>query len=211
MAFTVEDGSGISSANAYIDKAFADTYHADQGHADWTGTDTEKETWIVRATYYIDKRFGRRFRGFRKLKSQSLEWPRLDAFDNDGFLLSGEDEVPRLLQRACAEYALRAKMYGVLAPDPPRAAPVQDPTDATTSSAVEAVASGVITEEAKKIGPLEKTTRYQSVAQMISSMGRDKAQQSSLINDVFIPEYPEADLWIEELLRSSTSRRLARA
>ena len=101
-----------------------DEHHADQGAADWSNfTVPEKEQAIVRATFYIDKRFGRRFVGVRSTKGQGLEWPRLSAFDQDGFLLSDVDAIPRQLLRACAEYALRAAVCGILAPDPPLPVP----------------------------------------------------------------------------------------
>ena len=34
--------------------------------------------------------------------------------------------------------------------------------------------------------------------------------KSGLVNDFLIPEYPEADMWLEELLRSSMTLSLVR-
>lgn len=191
--------------------ADVDTHHADRGTSDWTNfTNPEKQQAIVRATDYIDKRFGRRFVGLRKTKEQGLEWPRLDAFDQDGYLLSGSDALPRQILKACAEYALRAAVCGILAPDPPLPVPKQDPTDMGTRPEQEE--TGQLTRKREKVGPLEEDKWFETTSQVI---GRNLAAgatgvKSSLVNDFLIPEYPEADMWLEELLRSSMNVMLAR-
>ena len=59
------------AAKARCSVANIDTFHADQGMTDWSNfTTPEKQQAIVRASSYIDKRFGRRFLGVR---SPSLE------------------------------------------------------------------------------------------------------------------------------------------
>lgn len=211
MAFTVESGSGDTGVNAYMTVAAVDTHHADRGATTWTDfTTPEKEQAIVRASDYIDKRFGRRFRGLRKIKDQGLEWPRLDAFDDDGYLLSGIDALPRQLLKACAEYAVRAAVCGILAPDPPLPVPKQDPAD--MGNRPEQAETGQITRLREKVGPLEEDKWFETTSQVI---GRNLAAgatgvKSSLVNDFLIPEYPEADLWLEELLRSSMNVMLFR-
>lgn len=214
MAFTVEDGSGLSTANAYVSVASVDTHHTDRGNTRWTDfSATDKEQAIVRATDYVDKRFGKRFRGVRQLKDQALEWPRLDAFDDDGFLLSGSlDDIPRNLAKAIAEYALRAAICNVLAPDPTLPVPKQDLTiDAGERDT--AVITGEVTRKKEVVGPLEEDTWYQTASKTAAqNLGAGaKSIQSSLVNDFVIPEYPEADMWIEELLRPSMAIELARA
>lgn len=62
MAFVVEDGTGIASANAYITVQQFKDYHADRGNT-LTGGSGDQQKAIVKATDYIDKRFGRRFKG----------------------------------------------------------------------------------------------------------------------------------------------------
>jgi hypothetical protein len=176
MAFTPEDGTGLPNANSYIDVAFADTYHADRNQTDWTDLSTDaKQGFLVRATDYIDKRFGKKFRGFRQQKSQALEWPRLDAFDNDEYLLDG---IPSQLQKACAEYALRAITNSELAPD-------------NTNTGVQAFT--------RRIGPIELKDELSTTV------------PSTLLSPQSINDYPEADLWIGELLKSGESRDLGRA
>jgi hypothetical protein len=211
MAFTVETGTGIAGANAYDSVANIDTHHADHGQTAWNDfTTPEKQTAIVRATSFIDKRFGRRFVGVRSTKEQGLEWPRLDAFDQDGFLLSGTDAIPRQLLKAVAEYALRAAVCGILAPDPPLPVPKQDPTDIGTRP--DQAETGQLTRKREKVGPLEEDKWFETTSQVL---GRNLAAgatgvKSSLVNDFLIPEYPEADMWLEELLRSSMNVMLAR-
>jgi len=213
MAFTEEDGTGISGANAYVSVTFVDTHHDDRGNTAWVDFSTaEKQSAIIRATDYIDKRFGLRFRGVRSSKEQDLEWPRLSAFDADGFLLSGTDALPRQLTKATAEYALRTAICGVLAPDAPLPVPKQDLTESDCSLRADQEATGQITRKKEKVGPLEEETWYETTSQVL---GRNLAAgatgvKSSLVNDFLIPEYPEADLWLEELLRSSMNVRLAR-
>jgi len=212
MAFTVESGSGDAGSNAYVSVASVDTHHADRSNTAWTDfTTPEKESAIIRASDYIDKRFGRRFRGLRSRKEQGLEWPRMDAFDDDGFLLSGTDDIPRQVEKATAEYALRAAICGTLAPDPPLPVPKQDLTD-SSGDRPDQEETGQITRKREKVGPLEEEKWFETNSQVL---GKNLAAgatgvKSSLVNDFIIPEYPEADLWLEELLRSSMNIRLAR-
>ena len=211
MAFLVETGTGIAGANAYESVANIDTHHADRGTTNWTDfTTAEKEQAIVRATDYIDKRYGRRFVGVRSSKGQGLEWPRLSAFDQDGFLLSDVDAIPRQLLKAVAEYALRAAVCGILAPDPPLPVPKQDPTDMGTRP--EQAETGQLTRKREKVGPLEEDKWFETTSQVLARNLAAGATgvKSGLVNDFLIPEYPEADMWLEELLRSSMNIMLAR-
>lgn len=203
---------GGDTANVYVLQAFVDTYHADRNNTRWGDfTTPEKEAAIIRATDYIDKRFGRRFRGERTTKSQSLEWPRLSAFDDDGFLLNGIDDIPRQLQKALAEYSLRAAICGVLAPDP--IAPIPKQSMETGAAARDTdVVTGQITRKKDKVGPLEEERWFETDSQAAKNLGASsKAVQSAMVNDLNIPEYPEADMWIEELLHPSMNIQLARA
>jgi hypothetical protein len=147
MAFVKEDGTGLANSNAYVDADFVDDYANDRGgdaiatHAAWFDLGTsEKEAAIIRATDYIDG--GRyRFVGIRKLTSQALEWPRVDAryTDDDRSAL----EVPIEVQKACAELALQAADGSALAPNP------------------EYDDSGRFVEAlAERVGPIETSTRY---------------------------------------------------
>lgn len=111
MALVVEDGTGIVDANSYVDVAFVDSYFNDRGNTSWTGDDTAKSGWLIQATDYAEMVYGNRFIGQRSTDTQALSWPRTNAANY------ADDEIPLVLKKACAEYALRAKT-GPLAPDP---------------------------------------------------------------------------------------------
>lgn len=143
MAFTVEDGTGLASANAYISVEYADQYHAERGNADWSATDEVKQQAIVKATDYIETRWGPRFRGTPEFidTPQALAFPRLYINDRYGVAITG---VPEVLQRATAELALRA-LGQALMPDPTRPA---------------TGVSGPVTAVRERVGPVESETRY---------------------------------------------------
>lgn len=212
MAFLLEDGTGIEGANAYIDVSNYRTHHTDRGntaHTDFTDPDTQAA--IIRASEYVDKRFGKMFIGLRRTKRQGLEWPRINAFDADGFLMSDQDRVPRNLQKAVAEYTLRALICGVLAPDPILPVPKQDLTDSSGVRDSDVI-TGEVSRKRDKIGTLEEERWYETRAHSLArNLGAGaRGVQASTVNDINIPEYPEADLWIEELLRSSMNASLVR-
>lgn len=213
MAFTVETGSGIAGANAYASVAFVDDHHSDRGNSAWGSIDaTTKQQAIVRATDYIDKRFGRKFRGFKMEIQQTLQWPRLDAFDDSGYIYGNDGTLPGQLMRACAEYALRAAIYTVLSPDPILPAPQQSFEDGAPARG-EAV-TGTVSRKIERVGPIEEETAYETPAMSLSrrqGTEGNRSIQSTLVNDFSIPEYPEADMWLEELLnRSTLAARLVR-
>jgi len=110
VAFTlvVEDGSGKSTANTYLSRADATTYHTDHtGSSDWTdATDGEKDQALILATQAIDIHYGKTWKGIRSHKTQALAWPRDNVEDFDGFTLSN-DSLPAKLESATAELALR--------------------------------------------------------------------------------------------------------
>lgn len=201
MAFTVEDGSGVANANAYASEASVDAHHDDRGNAPWTGTTTVKQQAIVRATDYVDKRFGPKFRGFRESKQQGLEWPRLSAFDNDDFLWNG---VPDPLKKAVAEYALIALQINLL-PLPARPFSILDPATGTVTSGV----SGQVQGKREKVGPIEDETKYFSSNELITNK-KPGASSSTMVSGFNLPEYPTADEWLQELMKSEFSVGLLR-
>lgn len=112
MAFVVETGTGLANSNAYTSVSAFKSYHDDRGNSYSGYTDSQIEKAIVCASDYLDIRFT--FIGYRRNVSQSMEWPRYQAFYRDGRLANG---VPVEIAEACAEYALRA-LAAPLAPDP---------------------------------------------------------------------------------------------
>lgn len=209
----VEDGSGVETANAYVSEAYASTHHDLRGNTKWNDYSIpQKERAIVRACDYIDKRFSRKFRGIRMTMDQGLEWPRLSAFDDSGYPFNGDGRLPKQLQKAAAEYALRAALYMVLAPDPTNTfiAPQQSMVTGETNEDADAV-KGILVSKSQKVGPVEQSIRYETSAQALAGKTGTRATQSNVVDDTFIPEYPEADLLIEMLLNpASMSARLAR-
>jgi hypothetical protein len=138
MSLVVEDGTGLVNAESYISVTDADAYHTNRGHTGWTGSTGTKEIALRKATEYIDSRWGGRFKGEKEFPDtpQALEFPRL--------CIEGYGGIPVCLQRATAEYALRA-LTAELAPDP-----VID-------------ASGLsIVGSRKKVGPIETETTFAS-------------------------------------------------
>ena len=102
MSIIVEDGTGLTTAVAYVAVADADAYHTAMGNTAWTGTDAAKEIALRRATQYLDNRYT--YRGTRLTSTQALEWPRV------GYELGWRVEewpVPNL-KAPCCEAALRA-------------------------------------------------------------------------------------------------------
>lgn len=112
MAIVVEDGTGLANANSFGSLAEAFDYHEARGNTAWTNipaspADAGQEAALVRATSYIDGRFGQLFPGVRlKGRAQALSWPREDAFDRDGNEIAS-DEVPIEVRKATFEAALR--------------------------------------------------------------------------------------------------------
>jgi len=207
MAF--DSTIGDAAQNAYVPEATVDTHHIDRNNTAWFDfTSPEKQAAIIRASDYVDKRFGRRFRGVRRSFDQGLEWPRIDAVDEDGYSFP---ESPKQLEKAIAEYALRAALCGTLAPDPLLPVPKQNLESGQTDRTQEP--SGEITRKLEKVGPIQEETYYRAPSQAATSNPSAGARsvQSGLVNDYVIPEYPEADMWLEELIESSSSIRLARA
>ena len=156
MAFTVEDGTVVAGANAYIDVAFADDYFTDRGEADWTGQNTDKQQAIILATDYIETRWGPYFKGRIKDDTQELSFPREALYDREGRLLEG---IPEVLKKATAEYALRA-LSSALQPDP---------TIDESGRQIKSVS--------EKVGPIEEETEYVGGGAMVIKRPYPKADQ----------------------------------
>jgi hypothetical protein len=85
-----EDGTGLPNANSYADVVDGSAYH--EGHlyaTAWTGaTAGNQAAALVMATRVIDAMF--RFKGFKAVAAQALQWPRRTCPDIDS------DSVVRL-------------------------------------------------------------------------------------------------------------------
>lgn len=108
MALTVEDGTGVTSADAYQTLAAFRAYHTDYGNASVTGlSDAATEILIRKASRAIDAMYGRRLQGQRWKTTQGLQAPRYPVYHSDGFEIGTADQLV-ILGRACAELGLRA-------------------------------------------------------------------------------------------------------
>lgn len=204
MAIIVEDGTAKTDAVSYLSVTDANTHHTARGNTQWSAlSDANKETALVRATDYIDKRFGRKFRGHKISSAQALEWPRSAATDNDGFAI-GSGEVPSQLKKATAEYAMRAYLYNVLAPDVPAPVPSQSWVTGVSNGSIPA--TGELQRTKVQAGDVMSEKEYTSPSGPFTMPAK-----STLVSSRAIPEYPEADLWLEELIRSSMSIPIYRA
>lgn len=107
MAFVVEDGSGLSTATSWISVADADTYATEVGLTSWTGSSGVKQTALIKAQRYITQVYRGSWKGQRTNETQALDWPRIGAYDVDGWLIS-QTTIPQALKEAQVELAARA-------------------------------------------------------------------------------------------------------
>jgi hypothetical protein len=98
MAFTVEDGTGVQDANAYVDISYVENYLMGDRLARFTDLpDDEKEAAIIAGSQLVDVSY--EWLGSRKSLEQGLSWPR-DDVEFDGFTVEG---VPTAVKKATCE------------------------------------------------------------------------------------------------------------
>jgi hypothetical protein len=148
MPLIVEDGTGIANANSYTTVAFADAYFADRMNSTWAAATTaEKESALIKATDYIELRFKHRWKGNLAPEATTLSFPRQYFYDRKGELVDfEEDGIPVDIQKATAEYALRALSADLL----------PDPVVADSGQAVKRTYD--------RVGPLETEVEYEGGA-----------------------------------------------
>jgi hypothetical protein len=180
MAFTVEDGTGLDDANSPASVAEADAYFTDRGNTTWLALSPERKRFnLVKASDYMEQRFGGRVIGNRVFEEQALSWPR----ENTGVTIYDYDEdtetgaIPSGWKKACFEYALRVES-NPLAPDP------------------QISASGVTMVTTKqKAGPVEQ--------EFATASGTSQAASVQVLRP-----YPGADMWLRDLLVASGGRTI---
>ena len=96
MAIIVEDGTGKTDANSYVDLAALTAYATDRGL-----TLTGGEELLYKAMDYIE---GLNFAGEKYTEEQALQWPRTGVYLY-GFSVD-VDEIPQLLKDGQMEAAL---------------------------------------------------------------------------------------------------------
>ena len=102
MALIVEDGTGVSGANAYISRADFLTYHSDRNNASAAAlSSTVIDAAILYATEYLDSKY--QWRGTPVDDDQSLGFPTEGGYDDQGREITG---LPVQVPKATAELAL---------------------------------------------------------------------------------------------------------
>ena len=91
MALIIEDGTGVSGADAYASVTACSAWAVDYFGHSLTGSTADKEAAIRRAVAYMD---GLKWKGKRTYgRSQSLAWPREGVTDCEGLDIA-DDEIP---------------------------------------------------------------------------------------------------------------------
>lgn len=160
MTLTVENGTGLSTADSYVSLVDAAAYHTKFGNTAWAavvGGDPGREILLLKATRYIDAVYGPRFVGSRILSTQALAMPRYPVYATDDFLIDYAGQLV-ILARATSEMALRAISEDIY-PD--------------------LANSGIVSSEAKAIGPISKATTYLG--------GKSPLKQYRLVEDILYP------------------------
>lgn len=131
--FSVEDGTGLDpTSNSYASVQNFKDYHNERGNDISSLSSGDIQKLLVKASSYIDQRWGRSMLGTRLVQDQPMEFPRDELYGWDGYLIEG---VPWKLIYATAEYALAANSASLWL----------TPTNDATGQIV----------KRKKIGPIE--------------------------------------------------------
>ena len=99
MALIVEDGTNVTDANGYSSVADAQTYYDDNGY-----TFTATEDTVILGSRTSDALYRTVLKGAKTagVTNQSLAWPRLNMFDEDGYSIPS-GVIPELWKHAVWE------------------------------------------------------------------------------------------------------------
>lgn len=120
MALIVEDGSGKPDAESYASVSDCAAYATARGLTFLAEPVEKAEAALRRGTSWLDGTYRGSFPGRRKNgRAQTLEWPRMDAWDNTCPPEPiSDDEIPVEIVHACCEAAIREMAApGSLSPD----------------------------------------------------------------------------------------------
>ncbi len=110
---TIEDGTGLEDANSYCDMATADSYHEARGNEDWAAETTAKRAAaLVRACDYLERAYGRLWKGARSNEKQRLSFPRYGIEE-----LACTAIPPRLIEAQYEAALLELREPGILSED----------------------------------------------------------------------------------------------
>lgn len=99
MAIVVEDGTGVTGANSYATEAELSAFAAARA-VTLSGSYTTEQLLIL-AMDYIESF---RFKGWKVLSTQSLQWPRTSVYI-DGYY-NDDDDIPNELKNALMQTAI---------------------------------------------------------------------------------------------------------
>lgn len=157
MALIPEDGTGVETANSYVEVSYADTYHATYGNTSWAAKATEKkELALINASLAADLMYGARYLSVPVSTDQAFLFPRL-GFSINGNQYVSSDEIPKHLKNAVAELAL---IY----------------VGGEQSIYPETNTDGSIKRDTVKIGPLEFTTEFNGSPDATEYPGMNKVE-----------------------------------
>jgi hypothetical protein len=102
---TVTATVGGATSNSYVTIAEADTYFAERLQVtNWTGANEDVQgRAVIAATRQLDRE---QFVGEKSDTAQALKWPRIAAYDEDGYEYAS-DAIPTPIKHATFELALR--------------------------------------------------------------------------------------------------------
>ena len=109
MALIVENGTMPEGANSYASIADADAWQAARGSQTWPPADPDgqdgqealKEAALILAADYLN---GLKWVGRKAAPGRIMAWPRLEAFDLDGYSIAA-NAVPEAVKAACCYLA----------------------------------------------------------------------------------------------------------
>lgn len=135
----IEDGTGVTNANAYASLTFMDNYHSNLGNTNWSGGFLVRENAALRFMRWLDGQ-EHLLQGERTYDNQCLAWPRCGVFIGDKEL--DNDVVPLNVLKAYSEGTLIEFLK----------------KDATAPTLKDG--GGKIKESFKKLGPMSKGVTY---------------------------------------------------
>lgn len=108
IVFVTEDGTGKSTSTSYITVAELTQFLLDAGLTITLTTDDQKQTALNRMTQVLDA--FTQWPGYRVSSTQSLEWPRNEAYYNDSMVYDGYSSmipittIPAEIKKALAYF-----------------------------------------------------------------------------------------------------------
>ena len=103
MALIIEDGTlSTPSANTYATTSYVTTFCSNLGLSSWaTASTANREAAILRGMAYIDSLS---YVGVKSTDDQPLKWPRMNAYDEDGYAIDS-GSIPSVLKKGLARAA----------------------------------------------------------------------------------------------------------